>query len=260
MAKITLIGKILHGLKKVQATRLYIKVENSLPNWLKSRIQSVDQKHLSIRRVKESELKSNYTEACTFLLENIGKDQLGDYLEFGVSDGTSLSIMHSVLKKLNLNEVRLFGFDSFEGMPEISAKGDGSRLQPPQFESSIEEIKNYLSKEGIDWKRTFLIKVGYSDTLTQWLRDKRRIKKASFIMIDCDIYASAKHALDFCKPLIKDKTIVFFDDWNNDINNGEYRAWNEFLNENPQLVSKEFGTNYPTGKIFEIMVFPDQLQ
>jgi hypothetical protein len=252
MAKITSIGKILHRLKKFHVNKLYRKIEESLSNWLDSRIQSGRQKQVFNHRVQENELKSKYIEACTFLLETIGKDQLGDYLQFGVPHGTALSIMHSVLKKLNLNEVRLFGFDSFEGTPETSATGNSGRLLAPQFASSIGEIKNYLTKKGVDWKRTFLIEVGYSATLAQWLRDKRRIKKASFIMIDCVIYTASKQALDFCKPLITDKAIIFFNDWKDDINNGKYRAWNEFLNENPQLMSKEFGTYYPTGKIFEI--------
>src|SRR6478672_3575656 len=39
-------------------------------------------------------------------------NQFGDYLEFGVSRGTSLACVHRVLQQQNLSNVRLIGFDS----------------------------------------------------------------------------------------------------------------------------------------------------
>ena len=50
--------------------------------------------------------------------------------------------------------------------------------------------------------------------------------------------------------MITDHCVFFFDDWVDDINFGEYRAYSEFLNENKDLQSIEIGTYYPTGKIF----------
>jgi len=57
-------------------------------------------------------------------------------------------------------------------------------------------------------------------------------------MIDCDLYSSAKQALDFCAPLIVGQTIIFFDDWGGGTsldkeNLGEKRAFLEFLQANP---------------------------
>ena len=75
-------------------------------------------------------------------------------------------------------------------------------------------------------------------------------------MIDCDIYSATKEALDFCKPLIKDQCIIIFDDWNSQDNsnvNGERKAFEEFLHENPFIKSKDFGKysyfGYPNGEI-----------
>ena len=116
--------------------------------------------------------------ACDFLIEKIGKDQIGDYLEFGVSHGSSISIMHQVLKKSNLDQARLFGFDSFEGMPPIAAYDDDGLYRPGQFASSLEATKNFMTRKGVDWSRTFLTKGWFSDTLTPDFIEKHKIKKA----------------------------------------------------------------------------------
>jgi O-methyltransferase len=159
--------------------------------------------------------------------------------------------MHSVLKKMGLNSVRIFGFDSFEGMPSGTADEKGSIWTPGQFRSAIEETKQFLNLNGIDWKRTFLIKGWFDETCTPELVEKHRIQKASVIMIDCDIYISSKLALDFCRPLIKNEAIILFDDWiEDDKNVGECRAMNEFLKENPSLRAQEFDTYVPYGKVF----------
>jgi O-methyltransferase len=254
MEKIITTRTIITALKKMRLNKIYRMVDHFLPTWLNERIKGVTDKHGFSPLVHVEELKPKYIQAWTFLSETLAKDNLGDYLEFGVSHGTSLSIMYKVLKQLNLKHVRIFGFDSFEGMPAIAAHEDENRWHPGEFASPIEATTEYLSNNGIDWSRTFLIKGWFSETLTQALLDKHNIRKASVIMIDCDIYSSSKQALDFCRPLIKDKTVIFFDDWIDDKNFGEPRAWEEFLNENPTLKAKEFGTYQPSGRIFEITV------
>lgn len=252
MEKIITARKIIIALKKMRVNKLYRMVASILPQWLNIKVKSFTDKHGFSPLVMADELKPKYVQACTFLCDTVGKEKIGDYLEFGVSHGTSLSIMYKVLKQLNLDRVRIFGFDSFEGMPPVAAHEDENRWQPGEFASSIEATTEYLSNHGVDLKRTFLIKGWFSDTLTSTVINKYGIHKASVIMIDCDIYSSSKQALDFCKSLIKDKAIIFFDDWIEDKNYGEPRAWEEFLNENPTFKAKEFGAYQPTGRIFEI--------
>src|SRR5215208_6297128 len=57
--------------------------------------------------VDPDELKPQYKRALTALTETLGADSLGDYLEFGVCHGTSLTCMHQALKELNLPKVRI---------------------------------------------------------------------------------------------------------------------------------------------------------
>jgi hypothetical protein len=213
MAKLSTTGKVLELLRGIGLNKAYKKVERYLPGGMHARLNNLIGKNTFIPLVLTEELQPKYKLACDFLVNTIGASNVGDYLEFGVSHGSSMSIMHSVLKKSNLKNVRLFGFDSFEGMPEIAAGEDNGKWRPGEFASSLDATKDFLTKKGVDWSRTFLTKGWFSDTLTQGFVHQHQIKKASLIMIDCDIYTSSVQALNFCKPLIKDTAIVFFDDW-----------------------------------------------
>lgn len=229
----------------------YRKLKTFLPGPVKSKIRSFLRNDY-VPLVQVEELQKTYKNACTHLSREIGPSSIGDYLEFGVYDGTSLSCMDTVLKDVSLYDVRLFGFDSFEGLPPDAANEEDHPWQPGEFASPIEHTTRFLTEKGIDWKKTFLIKGWYSDTLTEELKERYKLSKASLIMIDCDLYSSAKQSLDFCSSLIKDKSIVFFDDWPAVEYKGEKRALDEFLKENRHLKIEEFDTYKPNGKVMEI--------
>ena len=158
--------------------------------------------------------------------------------------------MNRVINKLELDKVRMIGFDSFEGLPGSAAVEDYGTWKPGQFACAIENTKEFLSKEHVDWSRTFLIKGWFEDTLNDKTTKQYGIRKASVVMIDCDLYSAAKAALNYSLPMITDHSVLFFDDWEDDINFGEYRAYSEFLNEHKNLQSTEIGTYFATGKIF----------
>ena len=210
--------------------------------------------HNRIPRVLVRELKPNFTKALAVLTDKVGASKVGDYLEFGVCGGTSLVCMFQALEELKLHHVRIFGFDSFEGFPPIAAIDIENELQPGECDSSLSSTSEHLTENEIDWNRTFLIKGWFSDTLNSGLIHDYRIQKASIIMIDCDLYSSAKESLNFCRPLIKDISIIFFGDWSEDKSIGERRAFEEFLQENEQLKSKLLSRyrnhGVPKGRIF----------
>ncbi|MBI4130146.1 class I SAM-dependent methyltransferase, partial [Candidatus Roizmanbacteria bacterium] len=176
----------------------------------------------------------------------------GDYLEFGVFNGTSMLCMHRALKKLGISSVRMFGFDSFEGLPTITHSGDTVlHWHSGQFKSTLPDTKRNLDQGGVDWKKVFLIKGWYDKTLNNTLIQKHHIANASIIMIDCDLYSSTKTALNFCRPLINKEAIILFDDWDSgenlaEKNVGEKKAFDEFLHDNPHFSAEEFGSYYHT--------------
>lgn len=204
--------------------------------------------------VDENEFNPKLEKALDFLKNELGgADKIGDYFEFGVSHGSSILYMYQTLQRLNLGEIRLFGFDSFEGLPEEAAFDDDGTWVPGEYYAKEKNVRKYLSNKGVNWNKTKLTKGWFKDTLKPGFIEDNNVTKASVIMIDCDLYISAKEALDFCVPLVKDKTIIFFDDWYSSNlasrNLGEKKAFTEFMNENPQFESVDFGNYSPNGEI-----------
>lgn len=191
-------------------------------------------------------LKQKQREALLYLKTTVGLETIGDYLEFGVFNGTSLGCMFQVLQEFGLNQVRLFGFDSFEGLPETDAEEDIGVWDAGGFKCHIEVTKERLTRLGIDWNRTFLIKGWFSDTLKPEFCQQYQIKKTNLIMVDCDMYSSTVDVLKFCEPLVRDQAVIFFDDWNSDglasRNLGEKKAFDEFLQAHPEFTAQEFGS------------------
>lgn len=204
-----------------------------------------------IKLVPEAALEEKYEQALRFLAERHGPEGFGDYLEFGVFCGASMACMWRALQCVGLGSVRLFGFDSFEGLPAKTPEDSELPWEAGTFKSDYGLVQDLLEKQGVDSDRVFLVKGWYQHTLNEDLRQRHKIAKACIIMIDCDFYSSAKEALNFCGPLIQDEVMIFFDDWDAGIgladrDLGEKAAFDEFLREHPDLSAQEFGTYYHT--------------
>jgi len=207
--------------------------------------------------VPEAALRGKYRAALSLLAEKHGRDQVGDYLEFGVYAGTTLSCMHEALVEEGLDHVRLFGFDSFEGLPKTTHEDDTARLgiwRPGDLEVPLELARANLTRRGVAWERVTLVKGWFDQTLTPELVEEHGIRKAGVIMIDSDLYSSARTALEFCAPFILDEAVLLFDDWGPDVdaaNLGERRAFEEFLARHPYFAATELETYQPGGaKVF----------
>lgn len=188
--------------------------------------------------VPERKLQEAFEQAIRILSESIGLDKIGSYLEFGVFVGTSMATMHAALKRFGLDDVKLFGFDSFKGLPDETTQEDVD-WKPGEFSCDLSTTRQFLKERATDPDRVCLIDGWFQDTLNQAAIENYGIGKASIIMVDCDIYASTADALRFCAPLISDQSIIFFDDWNSsglaDRNMGQKQAFDEFLAEHNQL-------------------------
>jgi O-methyltransferase len=198
--------------------------------------------------VPEDALFECYTHAIDKLRE-AGHD-FGDYLEFGVSRGTSLACMHKALVTHGLDEVRLIGFDSFEGMP-VGAAAEG--WPEGDFASSLKATQRYLLERGVGFDRTTLVKGWYKDTLNEETKQRLGLKKASLVMIDCDIYSASCAALFFCEPLIVDHAVVLFDDWGyaEEIGKvGQKEAFDEFLIAFPELTAEPLPSYFKHARVF----------
>jgi O-methyltransferase len=220
----------------------------SAPEWI-ARLNTRDIRTRP-RLVDEDRLQARFTEAIA-LLESNGVP-IEDYLEFGVYNGTSLACMHRVMAASNNRHSRLIGFDSFEGLPPIAASDSGGHWRPGEFKSSLEFARRVLDHERVDWSRVVLVKGYFDTTLTEHRRADLRIRRASIIMIDCDLYQSTKEALQFCGPAIVDQSVIFFDDWYPLARKGlgERMAFEEWLAADATLHARELFDVPCYGKAF----------
>ena len=196
----------------------------------------------AINLVPPEKLKSFFGD-CIEMLQTIKGKEIGDYLEFGVFNGSSISSMYLTAKKFDLKSMRFFGFDAFEGLPAGSEKEDDGVWKKGFYACSFEKMQQCLKRKNIDPENITWIKGWYNKTLNYKTVKKYNLRNIGVVFIDCDTYSSSKAVLNFLAPLIKGPLIICFDDWKlNDLDikgMGEYQSFNEFLDENKHLVAKE---------------------
>jgi predicted O-methyltransferase YrrM len=137
----------------------------------------------------------------------------GLFLEFGVATGTTITMI------ANCRTGRVFGFDSFEGLPEdwygAYQKGTFAQDQLPTVPSNVTLVKGW-----------------FSDTLPGFLRENPGA--VSFVHIDSDLYSSATFIFEQLRDRIHAGTVILFDEFFNypGWQEHEYRAFMEFVEAN----------------------------
>jgi len=169
----------------------------------------------------------------------------GDYLEFGVSWGNTMIAAYHNAQRFGLKTMRFYGFDSFEGLPDITgvdAAGE-CHYHKGQYACTLEAVCQRLASEGVDLSRVQMTKGWYDKSLTPETRRSIGIKKAAVIWIDCDLYESTVPALEFVTDCVQDGTILCFDDWfcfKGNPDRGEALAFREWLARNPSFRAIEY--------------------
>jgi hypothetical protein len=170
----------------------------------------------------------------------------GDYYEFGLYKGFSLWYATQMAAAMERKDMRFFGFDSFDGLPEpkgVDREPDasGNTFARGCFCAGQELVEYYLRFYGADMKRVTLVKGFFEDTLTQDLVKKHSMGKAAIVLIDCDMYSSTKTVLGFLPFVLQPGTILLFDDWLlTDSAKGQQLATREWLAANPWVVLDEY--------------------
>jgi hypothetical protein len=138
------------------------------------------------------------------------------WLEFGVASGRTINY----ISKFTNDTV--YGFDSFEGLPEKWRagfnKGAFSRKgELPNVNSNVVLVKGWFDK-----------------TLPNFIKTQN--KKVSFLHMDADLYSSTKCILDTLKDYLDTDCVVVFDELVNyhgfDGDKGELKAFYEFITKN----------------------------
>ena len=134
----------------------------------------------------------------------------GMFLEFGVFSGTTINHIAGRI------DGAVYGFDSFEGLPERWRDGMGAGFFKVEALPSVRaNVK--------------LVKGWFDQTLPEFL--KGHPEKVSFLHVDCDLYSSTKTIFAQLAQRIEVGTIIVFDEYFNypGWQVGEYLAFQEFI-------------------------------
>lgn len=115
-------------------------------------------------------------------------------LEFGVHFGGTMSQLRRSLPL----EYKLFGFDSFIGLPE-DWSGTHHKMGAMTTSGNIPKINDVEFYKG--W---------FKDTIPQYLKIAQPI---ALLHVDCDLYSSTMDVLYGLKDFILPSTILVFDEW-----------------------------------------------
>ena len=131
-------------------------------------------------------------------------------LEFGVYSGTTLKIIATVR-----GGESVFGFDSFEGLPETWRSG---------YPAGTFGVDNLPDVPGAE-----LVVGWFDDVLPGFL--EAHPGPVDFLHVDCDLYSSTKTVLDLVGPRLRPGSIVVFDEYFNypGWQEHEHRAWLEYV-------------------------------
>lgn len=145
-------------------------------------------------------------------------DSHSSMLEFGVYAGYTISIARQYFSG------DLYGFDSFEGLPEKWRDG---------YDKGHFQTEKIPSIEGVE------IVVGYfQDTLEKFLKNLN--KKIKIIHFDADLYSSTIYCLDLITNHLSDECIFIFDEYQNypGCVEHEEKAFLEWLEKNKNFRSE----------------------
>eukprot|EP00928_Gymnodinium_smaydae_P080148 TRINITY_DN63919_c0_g1_i1.p1 TRINITY_DN63919_c0_g1~~TRINITY_DN63919_c0_g1_i1.p1 ORF type:complete len:719 (-),score=43.31 TRINITY_DN63919_c0_g1_i1:79-2181(-) len=162
----------------------------------------------------------------------------GLFLEFGVHMGESINEMGRTVQAqaqaLGASVPRIYGFDSFQGLPTAWSWGGGKHYDASSFtmcgflpavETNVRLVKGWIN----DTLPIFLdgVRAGSCGGSKPWVR---------LVHIDTDLYQSARDVLFLLEPFFRVGTIIIFDQLVNypEFMSGEFLALYDWLRSYPR--------------------------
>jgi hypothetical protein len=133
-----------------------------------------------------------------------------DVYVFGVAIGEGLPMLHQIFPTS-----RLFGFDSFKGLP--SEQHAGSRIAgwgEGKFHNTRLDLNKLVRDSGGE-ERVRLVSGFFNESLSPALVGREAMRPARYVDIDCDLHVSSVDALGwlFANGLVRVGTLIGYDDW-----------------------------------------------
>lgn len=141
------------------------------------------------------------------------------YYEFGVGWGATMcefakaAIQFCSETDASLDDIRIVGFDSFEGLPpKAESADDHPEWKQGDFAFPAEHTLDLLEKLGFPVDNVTLVRGFFEESLTAERQAELRDNPASIVTVDVDYCSSTRSALHFLAPILKPGTVFYFDD------------------------------------------------
>ena len=145
-------------------------------------------------------------------------------VEYGVFQGRTLNrIVNTSKQTFPGVDFKIYGFDSFVGLPEdwVGEVGFVTHKESFDVHGRIPDVPG--AKLFIGW---------FENTIPDYLKEADTL---GLLHVDCDLYSSTVTVLEAMTPYIKPGTIIVFDEWiyfnREDCNDHEQKAFYEWVNK-----------------------------
>ena len=199
------------------------KFLNNMKNYYKVFINNIISDNLTL--VSRERLENLYNQCIKF------NNTSYSFVECGVGKGGCLSLMKFTSGKNN----KIFGFDSFEGMPDITDEdlGDYNKSCPlkdygkvgDNISGGINTVYDTFNKLNLDMENVMLVKGFFKDTL-EIQENIDKLGEICILRLDGDWYDSTKICLEKLYDKVIDGGIIIIDDYGHFI--GAKKATDEF--------------------------------
>ena len=154
----------------------------------------------------------------------------GSVVECGVHRGfglMSFAKLSAMLEPENLTR-RIYGFDTFEGFPEVSEKDQGSTARPEagqlaadSYDELIKLIEEYDRDRFLGHiSKVELVRGDMTKTIPDFLSNHPHVV-ISLLFLDCDLYEPTKVAIETFVSRMPKGAVLAFDELDNPIWPGE---------------------------------------
>lgn len=180
------------------------------------------------------------------------------YMEFGLLKGESVI---DAIRQLGGGLKKVYGFDSFEGLPSLNQTDEDSAHLTPSFKMgsyrgfSEQDVRKNIELSSQIRPSDLILTPGFFDVSLRGF-DKTQLSDSGFPLLfylDCDLYSSTIQALDFISDLVQDGSWLLFDDYwcyRASPKYGQRKAISEWLENYPDLVLTPYTNFRGYGKAF----------
>jgi O-methyltransferase len=217
---------------KIETMTIFL---NNIKNYYKLFIEKILSSRFTL--VSKERLQNLYNQCKKF------NNTTYSFVECGVAKGGCLAMMKLVSGKNN----KIYGFDSFEGMPDITSQdlSNYNKSCPLPFvgdniSGGIENVYNTFNNLNLDMNNVKLIKGFFNDTL-EIQENIDNMGEIAILRLDGDWYESTKICLEKLYDKVIDGGVIIIDDYGHFI--GAKNATDEFR-EKYNIFSPLIQTDY----------------